>query len=150
MTIVVQGSSNLLSLQQSVMQELGLATSLAQVVGNSSSDVTQIYSLFNNLGRDLLRHDWEFLATAYRFTTQYLTTTGDIVSGSPTIINIPSTTGLDTSYQVASGVGINQDTLIQSVDSSTQVTLTQNATITQAQQTLQFQKVKYSLPVDWD
>jgi hypothetical protein len=141
--------STLLQLVQQASAELGL-TVPTQVVGNTDKQVTQLLYLLNGLGNELRReYPWQALNVAYRFTTQYLTTTGDVTSGSAVITNIPSTATLSTNFML-SGTGINQDTYIQSVDSATQVTLTQAATASGTGVTLNFGQTIYSLPSDFD
>lgn len=142
-------SSTLLQIVQSASAELSL-TVPTQVVGNTDIQVTQLYYLTNALGNELLReYPWEALNKAYRFTTQYLTSTGNTTINSAVVTNIPSTAGLSTNYMVT-GTGINQDTYILSVDSATQVTLTQNASATGTAVTLNFGQTIYPLPSDFD
>jgi hypothetical protein len=138
----------LLQLVQQAAAEMGLPVP-STVAGNTASDVVQQMALLNAVGYELQRdYDWQALQTEYRFTTQYLLTSGTVTSGSAVIAGIPSTTGLDTTYMV-SGTGINQDTYVLTVDSGTQVTLNQAATAS-GTQALTFGKTKYSLPSDWD
>jgi hypothetical protein len=66
-----------------------------------------------------------------------------------TITNIPSTAGLDTTYQVV-GNGISNAAYIESVDSGTQVTINLPATGTYTGTSITFEKVKYSLPSDYE
>jgi hypothetical protein len=142
-------SFTLLQLVQAACGELGL-TVPTSVVGNSAQDAVQLFALANAVGGELQReYDWQFLSKEYRFTTQFLSTTGNVTASSQVITSIPSTTGLDTTYMVT-GTGINQDTYVQSVDSGTQVTLSQNATISGTGVALTFGKTKYSLPSDYD
>lgn len=138
----------LLQLVQAVMGELGL-TRPNTVATSTDLGVIQFRSLLNSLGRQLAReHEWEALCTEYRFTTQYSTTTGTLTSGSPIITGIPTTTGLDATYMVV-GTGAQQDTYILTVDSGSQVTMTQNANVS-GLETLNFCKTKYSFPTDYD
>ncbi len=58
-----------------------------------------------------------------------ITTTGDISSGFPTVLNIPSTAGMVPGLSIT-GTGIPVGTTIISVDSATQVTMSANATAT--------------------
>jgi hypothetical protein len=139
---------NLLQLVQQAAAEMGLPVP-ATVGGNTAQDVVQQLALLNAVGSELQREfDWQALQTEYRFTTQYLLTTGTLTSTSAVVTGIASTTGLDGTYMV-SGTGINQDTYVQSVDSGTQVTLTQPATAT-GSQALTFGKTKYAMPADYD
>lgn len=143
-------SSTLLQLVQAASVEMGITQTLTTVVGNTDTQVSQMYYLINALGQELSReYDWEALDTEYRFTTQYLETTGDTVNGSAVITNIPSTATLSTNFMVT-GTGINQDTYISSVDSATQVTLSQACTETGTGVTLNFGQTKYNLPSDYD
>lgn len=141
--------ATLLQLIQQSTAEMGL-TVPTQVIGSTDAQITQLLYLANALGNELRREfPWQALNKDYRFTTQYLTTTGDVTSGSAIITNIPSTAGLSTNYMV-SGDGINQDTYILSVDSATQVTLSQNSSTSGTGVTLNFGQTKYSLPSDYD
>ncbi len=138
---------NLLALVQAAAAEMGLVVP-ASVAGNSDRDVTQMLALMNSVGGELAReHEWQALCTEYRFTTQYSTGTG-VLNSSTVVTGLTSTSGLDTTYMV-NGTGINQDTYIQSVDSATQVTLTQPATLS-GSYTLSFGKTKYAMPEDYD
>lgn len=142
-------SSTLLQLVQQASAEMGLAVP-TQVVGNTDTQVTQLYYLINALGNEIRReYPWEALNVAYRFTTQYLITTGDVTDGSAVVTNIPDTSTLSTNYMVT-GTGINQDTYIASVDSATQVTLSQAASASGTGVTLNFGQTIYPLPSDFD
>jgi len=142
-------SSTLLQLIQQASAEMGL-TIPTQVVGNTDTQVTQMLYLINSVGNELRReYPWQALNIAYRFTTQYLITTGNVTQNSAVVTGIPSTTGLS-AYYMLSGTGINQDTYILSVDSSTQVTLTQAASASGTGVTLNFGQTIYPLPSDFD
>jgi len=142
-------SSTLLQLIQQASAEMGL-TIPTQVVGNTDTQVTQMLYLINSVGNELRReYPWEALNIPYRFTTQYLITTGNVTQNSAVVTGIPSTTGLS-AYYMLSGTGINQDTYILSVDSSTQVTLTQAASASGTGVTLNFGQTIYPLPSDFD
>ena len=142
-------NSTLLQLVQQATAELGIPVP-ATVVGNPNQDVTQILALANATGYELLRKaDWRNLTKTYSFFTGYVTTTGTTTKGSQIVTGIPSTAGLDTTYMLAGGSFPNA-TFIQSVDSSTQVTVTAQATVSQTSGTLYFQQAKYSFPSDYD
>ncbi len=142
-------SSTLLELVQATSAEISL-TIPTQVVGNTDVQVTQLYYLANALGKELMReYPWEALNVAYRFTTQYLITTGDVVQNSAVITNIPSTAQLSP-YYMLNGTGINQDITIVSVDSATQVTVNQAATASGIGVTLNFGQTMYTLPAGYD
>lgn len=137
-----------LQIIQSATAEMGLSVP-SVAVGNSSTDTIQQLALLNALGGDLLReYIWQSCDKEYRFTTQYVTTTGATTSGSAVITGIPSTSGIDATYMVI-GTGINQDSYVSTVDSATQVTMVQGASAS-GTVTLNFCKVKYSMPSDFD
>jgi hypothetical protein len=139
---------NLLQLVQQATAEMGVPIP-SQVAGNTATDTAQQFALLNALGSELCAEfDWQALEREYRFTTQYLSTTGNLTANSAVVVSIPATTGLDTTYMV-SGTGINQDTYVQSVDSGSQVTLTQPATSTGTGVSLTFGKTKYAMPSDY-
>lgn len=141
--------STLLQLVTQVTSELGVPVPVS-VAGNVNQDVVQILALMNALGTELLRKaDWTRLITQYNFFTSYVTTTGDTTTGSQVVTSIPSTAALDTTFMLATGSFPNA-TFVQSVDSSSQVTLTQPATATATGATLYFQKARYALPSDYD
>ncbi|MSR16107.1 MAG: hypothetical protein EXR86_16480 [Gammaproteobacteria bacterium] len=141
--------TTMLQLVQQVTAELGVSTP-SSVAGNASQDVIQILALMNATGYELMTvHKWRALTKPYRFTTSFTTTTGTWTTAASTITAIPSTTGLDTTY-MAVGTGINQDTFISSVDSSTQVTLTQAPSAAGTAAAVTFSKTQYSLPSDYE
>ena len=142
-------TTTMLQLVQQVTNELGVSTP-SVVAGNTNQDVTQILALMNANGYEFLRkHPWQALTKQHRFYTEYLTTTGTWTTAAQTITAIPSTTGLDTTYQVV-GTGFNQDTFISSVDSGTQVTVNQDIEEAATAGTLNFQKMRYDLPSDYE
>ena len=141
-------SSTMLQLVTQVTNELGVSTPTT-VASNTNQDVIQILALMNAAGYEFLRkHEWRQLTKQYTFNTVYTQTTGDVTLNTYTITNIPSTAGLDTTYQVV-GNGISNACYIESVDSATQVTVNLPATGTYTGATITFQKVKYELPADY-
>lgn len=140
--------TTMLQLIQQATGEMGLAVPTA-VASSTATDTVQQLALLNAVGYELQRQfDWQAMTVEYRFTTQYSTLTGTTTSGAATVTGLSSTAGLDTTY-MASGTGINQDTYIQSADSGSQVTLTQNSTASGSTSVL-FSKTKYSLPAGFD
>jgi hypothetical protein len=141
-------ASTLLQLVQQATGEMGL-NQPTQVVGNSSSDVIQIYSLINSVGYEVQRdHNWEALDKEYRFYTVYTTLTCTLVEDSVNVTTVESTTGLSNLY-IVTGTGINQDTYVNTVTGANSLTLTQAATQSGVF-TLYFSQAKYPLPSDWD
>jgi hypothetical protein len=141
-------ASTLLQLVQQATGEMGL-NQPTQVVGNSSSDVIQLYSLINSVGYEVQRdHNWEALDKEYRFYTVYTTLTCTLVEDSVNVTTVESTTGLSNLY-IVTGTGINQDTYVNTVTGANSLTLTQAATQSGVF-TLYFSQAKYPLPSDWD
>ena len=141
-------ASTLLQLVQQATGEMGL-TQPTQVVGNTSADVVQIYSLINSVGYEIQRdHNWEALDKEYRFYTVYTTLTCTLVANSTVVNTVESTTGLSNLY-IVTGTGINQDTYVNTVTGTNSLTLSQAAT-TSGVYTLYFSQAKYPLPSDWD
>ena len=142
-------SSTMLQLVTQVTNELGVSTPTS-VAGNTNQDVIQILALMNASGYELLRkHDWRRLTKRHQFYTEYLTTTGTWTDGGTTVTAIPSTTGLDSTYQLY-GAGTTNDALIVTVDSGTQITADQKFTESATNAAITFMKVKYTLPSDYD
>tara|TARA_R110002126_G_scaffold222_1_gene1174 strand:+ start:124 stop:1032 length:909 start_codon:yes stop_codon:yes gene_type:complete len=142
-------SSTMLQLVTQVTNELGVSTPTT-VASNTNQDVIQILALMNAAGYEFLRrHDWRELTKRYTFTSEYTQTTGNVTLNTYTITNIPSTAGLDTTYQVV-GNGISNACYIESVDSGTQVTVNLPSTGTYVGATITFEKVMYALPSDYE
>lgn len=142
-------STTMLQLVQQVCNEVGIVAPTA-VATNTSQDIIQILALMNASGYELLRKaDWRALTKPYTFFTSFATTTGSYSPAALTITGIPSTVGLDTTYMVV-GNGFPNATFISSVDSSTQVTVSNYSTQTVVGGTVYFQKVKYAFPTDYD
>jgi hypothetical protein len=139
--------STMVELIQECTKELGIPTP-SSVAGNNSQDVVQLLALMNAGGYELLRRaDWRELTRQHTFYTEATTATGNWVNGVAAITGLASTAGLDTTYQVQ-GVGIPNATYITSVG-PTSVTLNYQVTETVVGGQVIFQKVKYSLPVDY-
>jgi hypothetical protein len=138
----------MLQLVNQVQSELNLAVT-PNVAGNPSQDTQQILSLMNAAGYELTKeYDWQALENEYRFYTQYLTTTGTATAGSYVLTGLASTTGLNSNYSIT-GYNIAQDTYVVSVDSATQVTISQKASGTGTGQ-INFSQTIYPLPNDFE
>ena len=149
---VTTSSSTMLSLVQQATGELGLSIP-STVVGNTNTDVTQIYRLLNACGFELLRkHQWQQLTTEYRFTTVFYSYTATTTSGSTTISSLSSTTGLTSNptYFTVSGTGIPQDTYLSSVNSGASTAVLTQAATASGSVTLTFTQTKYAFPSDYD
>jgi len=142
-------SYNLLQLVQQVTAELNLAVP-SYVIGNQSQDVQQVLALMNRAGYDLVKeYDWQALELEYRFYTTAVTTTCDTTNGSYNLTNIPSTTGLDSTYSIV-GTSIPQDTYVNTVTDSTSLVTTQLASATSVGGSVTFSKTIYDLPSDYE
>lgn len=141
---------NLLQLVQQASGEMGLLIP-TNVASNTSADVTQMLYLLNGVGYELSRErDWEALNKELRFTVQHATCTGTVTAGSPTITGLdPAVTARLTTDWMLVGTGINQDTYVKTVDSTTQITISQNA-VQSGSVTLNFGQTKYAMPSDYD
>lgn len=134
---------------QDVCLELGLP--VPSVVASSTDDTTkQMQALLNRVGDSLTtENNWQFLAKEYRFTTNYIQATGDIVEGATTI-SLDDVTGIDTNFQVT-GNGILQDTYVTAVDTGTNtVTINIPATGTFTAATYNFGQANYPMPSDYE
>jgi hypothetical protein len=142
-------SATMLQLVQQVTAELNLAVP-TYVQGNTSQDVQQILALMNRAGYDLVKeYDWQALELEYRFYTTAVTTTCNTTNGSYNLTNIPSTTGLDSTYSIV-GTSIPQDTYVNTVTDSTSLVTTQLASATSVSGSVTFSKTIYDLPSDYE
>lgn len=146
-------SYSLLELVNQMNGELGL-TQPTLVIGNTNNQIKQQLALAQRLGKDLIRDfEWQRLVKAYIFqTTAAITTTGTVASGSSVISSIPSTTSLAVGNVVTgtTGAGLAPYVEILTIDSPTQVTLTQPVTTSTSAVSLTFAKQDYSLPSGYD
>jgi hypothetical protein len=139
----------MLQLMQQTTLELGLA-SPTYVAGNTSQEVVQLLGLMNAAGYELTKeYDWRAMQREYRFYTQAITTTGDVVDGSPIITNVADTTGLTDKWMASTGNGVPQDCSVVSVVGST-VTMNQPMQATEVGASLVFGQTKYDLPPDYE
>jgi nitric oxide reductase large subunit len=77
--------ATMLALVDQVFNELGL-TAPTYVAGNTTKDVVQVLALLNATGYELFRqHQWQRITKEYRFTTQYLSTTGTWTTSAATV-----------------------------------------------------------------
>ena len=142
-------ASTLLQLVQQGMGEMGLSVPTT-VVGNTNQDVIQCLSLINAVGYEMIRkHQWQWTSKVNLFQTNYVTTTGNVTANSAIITNIPSTSSLST-YFTVTGTGILNNSQVSSVDSSTQITMQQQASTSGTGVSLTFSQTKYAMPSDFD
>jgi len=142
-------SSTMLQLMQQTTNELGL-TAPTYVAGNTSDITVQLLALMNAAGYELLKeYDWRALEREYRFYTQAVSTTGDVVNGSYDLLNVANTTGIVADKWMVTGTGIPQDCYVVAVSGST-VTLNQPANADAIGADLTFGQTKYDLPPDYE
>jgi len=142
-------SLTMLQLMQDTSNELGLVAP-TYVAGNTNQDVIQLLALMNRQGYNLTKeYDWRALQREYRFYTQSVSTTGDVLDGSYDILNVANTTGIVPNKWMVTGTGIPQDCYVVAVTGST-VTLNQPAEQTAVGTTLTFGQTQYDLPPDYE
>ena len=149
-------NSTLLSLFQNTLQGMGVASygQPTTVIANSNQDVTQLLALVNDAGDGLAReYQWQAMTKQLIFTAVYYTYTADTVSGSTTISNLSSTTGLTTTptYFMPVGTAIPQDTFLVSVNAGAgTAVISQAATATETAASITFSQVLFAPPTDFD
>lgn len=142
-------SQTMLQLIQETSNELGLVAP-TYVAGNTNQDVIQLLALMNRQGYNLTKeYNWRALEKEYRFYTQSVSTTGDVVDGSYTILNVANTTGIVANKWMVTGTGIPQDCYVTAVSGST-ITLNQPVEATEVGATLTFGQTQYDLPPDYE
>ncbi len=132
--------------------ELGLFPLSPSVMSSNGEIDQQMLFLVNQMGTELMQSNtWTALQTEHVITTEpVIQTTGDLVEGSGVITNIAAgTSSLAATAWVVTGTGIVTSARIVSVDSPTQVTLTELATDTAAGVALTFAKDTYDIPADF-
>lgn len=115
-----------------------------QLIALANREVKEFSSVANKNG------GWQNLHKEYTFTTQFLATTGNTTAGSAIITNIPDTSTLVADTWAVSGNGFQAGTRIVSVDSSTQVTVSNECLSTQTGVDLTFGQIAYNLPSDFE
>jgi hypothetical protein len=142
-------ASTMLALIQQATAEMSLAVPTT-VAGSTVQDVIQQFALLNAVGYEVQRkHQWEALCTEYRFTTAYVNQTGTTTAGSAIVTGLSTTTDIVAGTWMVTGTGINQDVYVVSVDSASQVTLSQACLFT-GDANLNFSQTKYPFPADFD
>lgn len=139
-----------LELVSAVTVELGLGSAPSAVAAATDVQTVQLGALANRCGDMLVRmRDWTALQAEWNITVAAPTSlTGSVTSGSAIVTGLSSTAGLTADLFAVTGDYITQASRLLSVDSGTQVTLTQPATATGTGQTLLFAKDVYAAPAD--
>jgi hypothetical protein len=139
---------------QQAANEIGIPSPFS-LFGNVDDDALQLIALANREVKEFSsiankNGGWQDLHNEYTFNTEFLDTTGDYTANSPVITNIPSTASLVAGDWGVSSSPFQSGTYILSVDSSTQVTLSNPALSSGTGQQIIFGKVAYALPSDFE
>lgn len=141
-------ASTLLQLVQQSCKEMGIA-SPSTAAANTATDIIQVVALLTAAGQELTRqHNWQYLGKEHTFSTVFYQYTGDTTSGSTTLSNMSSISGLGNTFMVT-GSGIPDDTFVSSA-TGTDVVISNESTATDTTVTFTFGQVKYTLPSDFD
>jgi len=142
---------NLLEIVQQACYELGIVPPTF-LVGNTDPQALQLYGLSNREVKEQQQNrDWTGLQEEYViFVGQPTTLVGNTTNLSPVITNLPDTTGITANEWVVQGENIPVAARVLSVDSLTQVTLSEQASATQTGVSLLFAKDTYPVPCDFD
>lgn len=145
-------ASTLLQLVDQAAAEMGLAIPTS-VINNSQADVLQLLYLTNAVGYELQRqHQWQAITKEYTFASVFYSYTGTTTSGSTSITGLSSTTGLTTNptYFQVTGTGINNFTMLVSVNAGASTAVMSQAATASGTVTLTFSQVQYAMPSDYD
>jgi hypothetical protein len=142
--------TTLLDIGQSVVNELGLP-SLGSIVGNANVTARQILALANRSGDEIYQaHPW-IVSQAQHIVEigDPIITTGDVVSGSGLISNIPDTTGIVAETWAVSGNQLQQSTRVEEVIDANTVRVDMYATQTMVGADLIFAQDTYNVPPEF-
>jgi hypothetical protein len=143
-----------LQIVQAAQAELGLVQSTSLVGNTTDLSAVQFLSLLNTAGeelRDFAEDGWRNMAVEFNLVVNTpITVTGNVTTNSPVITSIsPNTTGIVAGTFMVSGNSIPTAARVQSVDSSTQVTMDMECTSGANGITLVFSQDTYNLPSDY-
>lgn len=144
----------LLQIVNAVQSELGLPQSTS-IIGNTSDfSAVQLLALCNETGeeiRDYAEDGWRNMSVEFNLVVNApIIVTGNVGNNSAVITGIsPNTTGIAASTFMVSGSSIPTAARVKSVDSSSQVTMTMEATGAATAASLTFAQDTYSLPSDY-
>jgi hypothetical protein len=142
---------NLLGLVQAATGELGL-TQPSAVATATDDQSKQLLALINKVGNDVISvAEWEGISKENRFSTVSYTVTGNTTAGSAVVTSTDTTgTGLAIDTFEVIGGSVPTDTTIASIDSSTQITMSNPASEAETGVSLTFSQTQYALPSDYD
>jgi len=140
----------LLQIAQRVVNELGLPA-IATVEGNQDNTVRQINALINRSGDNIYQEYPWIVSQDYHIVDigAPIITTGDVVSGSTTITNIPSTAGIVADQFAITGDGFLQSTRVLTVVDANTIIIDQQPTVTQIGMELTIARDTYAVPADF-
>src|SRR5512146_56394 len=142
---------SLLSICQGVARAIKIEVP-SSIIGNGSDEATLLLQCAQDEGEALARRPqggWVQMIKEYDFATVAYVLTGTLTAGSKTVTGITSTAGLAALTFGVSGTGVPANTYTQTVDSLTQVTLT-NAALVDGAQSLTFGQSDYTMPSDFE
>lgn len=144
----------LLQLVQQAAKEIGIPAP-EFLFGSQEESENQLISLANREAKEFSsvankNGGWQDLHKEYTFNTSFLSTTGNIVSGSNVVTGLASTAGLVADTWGMASAPFQAGTRILSVDSATQVTLSNPAVESGSGIELIFGRIAYPLPADFD
>lgn len=139
--------TNALEITQAVVNELGLPA-VTFVTNNQNTTVRQIMALANRAGDELYQaHQWTQSQQLHVVNIGApIDTTGDIVSGSDVITNIPDTSGITANYFAVTGDYIITSARVVEVIDGTSVRIDEPATSTQVGAALVFCRDTFDVP----
>lgn len=144
----------LLQIVNTAQLELGLPQSTS-IVGNTSDFASQQFlALLNSAGeelRDYPEGGWMNMQVEFNLVVNTpISVTGNVSNNSAVITNItPNTTGISAGTFMVSGSSIPTAARVKSVDSTSQITMTMEATGADTGATLTFSQDTYTLPSDY-
>lgn len=144
----------LLEMIQQAANEIGIPAPLS-LFGNVEDDAQQLIALSNREAKEFAsvankNGGWQNLHKEYTFNTQFVNTTGNYTAGSAVVTGIPSTAGISASTWGMASSPFQAGTYVLSVDSPTQVTLSNPALSSGTAEPLIFGQVAYDLPSDFE
>jgi len=122
------------------------------IINNPDQTAIALLTCARRSVEDLIRHNnggWTALISEWNFTTNAVTITGDVTLGGSIISNCSTTVGLQAGIFNYAGNMFPNNSIIQSVDSPTQITMNQNATAGGLAQRHVFGQAGYQLPTDF-
>lgn len=145
-------ASTFLELVQQAANELGLPEP-SQIIGAVDDTSKQLLALSQREGKEFSQKankngGWNILHKEYTFQTNgYTGFTGNTTSGSAVITGMSSTTGIVAGMVITASNFVGRNVVV-SVDSSTQVTMTNTANATSTGISMSFGYDRYDLPSD--